>query len=716
MGGGPSSLTRGVQARLEKWVRIGAPAEVQEYLRTGVKVEFTSGREPPPIKGREVQMSPEQLGWWRGSSAAPGERGRLMEKGAWEPAPSGEHRWLSGAFLVPKGDGGWRLVINLSRLNTWVRKKRCRFETLKQLRHIARKGDWMISWDISDGFYHVPIHPDHRKYFRFLVDGEVLQMRSLPMGYCNSPQIFTKVMRVVVAALRGGSLAARAASERPGSYQAAGGYQGGDPPPAPTSGAAPRGAQPRNGSRKRRRGRNRVKLRLLEEQGIDLLPYLDDFVAFFRTREEAIAGAERVQRLLRSLGLLVKDEKCVWTPTQSLKHLGLQVDTAQGVFMVTPERIQQLEGGARRLGCAAAANRRLVPARMLASFAGLAESSYLAVPLARFYLRELYWSLGDVSRTRLGWEGNVRLTKGALRDLKFWEKFSLATRYNGRAIWRTPTTATLHCDAARDGQGRGGWGGVLDGTVPARGFWRREQQQLHITHLELLAVRYSVESFLTELRGKVVRLYEDNTGVVSFLTRYSTRSPQIMRDLRKLLYILDSNDISLQAEYIRSADNVYADRLSRWWDSGDWELTEWLFQEYEARFGPHTLDGFATGNNCKVRRYWSAARDPGCLGVDALSQDGWAAENLWLNPPWNLIMECLRKLAATGGSATVVVPAWPSAPWWPLLMRLASQFDIHPAGPGLFSPGRAGGSGRAAPPSWNVAIVRVEGHHRGSHP
>jgi len=31
------------------------------------------------------------------------------------------------------------------------------------------------------------------------------------------------------------------------------------------------------------------------------------------------------------------------------------------------------------------------------------------------------------------------------------------------------------------------------------------------------------------------------------------------------------------------ADNVLADRLSRWWDSGDWELTEWLFQDVRWR-------------------------------------------------------------------------------------------------------------------------------------
>ena len=77
------------------------------------------------------------------------------------------------------------------------------------------------------------------------------------------------------------------------------------------------------------------------------------------------------------------------------------------------------------------------------------------------------------------------------------------------------STATLHTDASPQG-----WGGVYNCTLPAHGFWRAAQRRLHISELELRAVRYTVESFLEELRGKDVRLckylsdpYLANVGV-----------------------------------------------------------------------------------------------------------------------------------------------------------------------------------------------------------
>ena len=67
-----------------------------------------------------------------------------------------------------------------------------------------------------------------------------------------------------------------------------------------------------------------------------------------------------------------------------------------------------------------AANRRLVPARFLASFVGLAQSMYLAVPSARLYLRALH----DVISSRWTWESRVRLSKQAVRDLRWWAALS----------------------------------------------------------------------------------------------------------------------------------------------------------------------------------------------------------------------------------------------------------------------------------------------------
>jgi hypothetical protein len=102
-----------------------------------------------------------------------------------------------------------------------------------------------------------------------------------------------------------------------------------------------------------------------------------------------------------------------------------------------------------------------------------------------------------------------------------------------------------------------------DPNYQARGFRDAADRQQHITWKELRAVRHVVESFLPQLKGRQVLLHEDNTAVVATLTKLTTRSPVMMTELRRLWYLLDTNDIHIRPRYIRSAANVWADTLSR---------------------------------------------------------------------------------------------------------------------------------------------------------
>eukprot|EP00873_Tetraselmis_striata_P020371 jgi/Tetstr1/440635/TSEL_028945.t1 len=61
-------------------------------------------------------------------------------------------------------------------------------------------------------------------------------------------------------------------------------------------------------------------------------------------------------------------------------------------------------------------------------------------------------------------------------------------------------------------------------------------------------------------------------------------------------------DIRLRARYIRSAANVWADRLSRHMDSDDWQVDPVLFAELDARFGPRTIDQFTSALNALLPR------------------------------------------------------------------------------------------------------------------
>ena len=122
--------------------------------------------------------------------------------------------------------------------------------------------------------------------------------------------------------------------------------------------------------------------------------------------------------------------------------------------MLSHESETQLAAEARSLICLATRERRLVPPRRLAAFAGLAQSSYLAVPLGRFMLRALH----DDLATRRGWRSRdgVRLGRQSLADLGWWAELR-GSKHVGRAIWRPAETRLLHTDASDLG-----WGAAVD--------------------------------------------------------------------------------------------------------------------------------------------------------------------------------------------------------------------------------------------------------------
>ena len=55
------------------------------------------------------------------------------------------------------------------------------------------------------------------------------------------------------------------------------------------------------------------------------LPFCDDYLFLFSSREAALDGGEIVRRILDFLGLLPSATKCTWEPTQQIVHLGLTI-------------------------------------------------------------------------------------------------------------------------------------------------------------------------------------------------------------------------------------------------------------------------------------------------------------------------------------------------------------------------------------------------------
>eukprot|EP00873_Tetraselmis_striata_P000014 jgi/Tetstr1/420278/TSEL_001027.t1 len=579
-----------------------------------------------------------------------GELARFLAVGAWERGYCA--KWVSRLFLVPKpGTNKWRLIIDLRPLNRYCETRDLSFETLSHLRNLARLGDYMLHMDLQDGFYAVGIAPEDRDFFTVDYRGTLYRLAGLPMGWSLSPYYFCKFTNVLTRALR------RNPAEADGT-------------PIP-----------------RRRF------------GLRMLPYMDDFLFLARTQAEAIWQRDYIERHLSGFGLLRNPNKGVWEPTQKLVHLGLEIDTSGSPTLRAPaEKLASIARAAKRLIQRAKRDRRWLPARELAALAGKCQFLYLAIAPARFYLRELH----DVLKTRDSWSGRVKLTRQLERDLQWW--VGVPTQHNGRPINRPVETGYLHVDSSSYG-----WGAVLNEHHEARGFWYDDDRNAHITLKELKAVRLAIESFLPMLHNRHIRLHEDNQAVVGVLTNLTSRSPRLMAELRKTWYLMDTHGITLSVRYIRSAANIWADRLSREVDCDDWQFNPRRFASLTAKWGACTIDRFATSENALLPRYNARWRDPRCEAVDALrlSDGAWRCERNWCNPPWNLIGDLVSKLESSGAPAIVIVPYWPDKAWYQLLSEMCSDMRSWKPRHDLFIPGRTGDRLPVGAPRWPVVAFNI---------
>ena len=85
------------------------------------------------------------------------------------------------------------------------------------------------------------------------------------------------------------------------------------------------------------------------------------------------------------------------------------------------------------------------------------------------------------------------------------------------------------------------------------------------------------------------------------------------------------------------------------------------------------MDRFATVLTKQLNRYCSKYRNPGSEAVNALTVD-WTHENNWIFPPPLLVPNVLRHMSACRAEGALIVPEWPSAAWWPLLINRSGSW------------------------------------------
>ena len=204
----------------------------------------------------------------------------LKLKGVIEEAPLSQG-FYSHLFVVTKSTGGYRPILDLSILNRYVLTTKFRMETVRTVMSAIRENDWMASLDLQDAYFQVPVHRESRKFLRFTWEGKVYQFRVLCFGLATAPQVYTRMMAPVSAALH--------------------------------------------------------------RQGIRLLRYLDDWLVLASSEKEAYRIIQSLLSLCSNLGIMINWEKSSLSPSQIMTYLGMEIHSRSLKVFPTERRLVNLQ-------------------------------------------------------------------------------------------------------------------------------------------------------------------------------------------------------------------------------------------------------------------------------------------------------------------------------------------------------------------------------------
>ena len=127
--------------------------------------------------------------------------------------------------------------------------------------------------------------------------------------------------------------------------------------------------------------------------GYDMLAYVDDFIGFQKSQEEAQDALNAFSVLCEDLGIEIAPEK-ITTPTHSLEWLGINLNTADMVLTIPNQKLQDV-----LQQCATWQSRKEASRKELQSLIGKLAFVSQCIPPARRYMARLLATLRMTPQT-----------------------------------------------------------------------------------------------------------------------------------------------------------------------------------------------------------------------------------------------------------------------------------------------------------------------------
>lgn len=174
-------------------------------------------------------------------------------------------QFISPYFLVPKPNNRTRFILNLKSLNKFISPPHFKLEDYRSVKNIVTPNLYMAVVDLKDAYFVIPINQSHRKYLRFIFEGNLYQFNCVPFGLATAPFLFTKMLKPLIQFLRA--------------------------------------------------------------KGLMSINYLDDFLLLGSSREDCLNNLNITISMLESLGFIVNYDKSSLYPERRCKYLGFIFDS-----------------------------------------------------------------------------------------------------------------------------------------------------------------------------------------------------------------------------------------------------------------------------------------------------------------------------------------------------------------------------------------------------
>lgn len=396
----------------------------------------------------------------------------------------------------------------------------------------------------------------------------------------------------------------------------------------------------------------------LHMKGFANVPYIDDSYLEGDSPKECWLNVKETVTLFQNLGFIVHPVKSVFIPTQKLDFLGLTLDSVRMTIRITYDKVLHLQAECQRL-----LNKSVVKIRDQAKVIGLMVASTPGVELGMLYYRTLENEKNDALKLSKGdFDAICEISQTGKADLTWWIENILSTE---KSIAQQNPDRILRCDASKQG-----WGAELN-NIRTGGRWLPVEANRSINELELEAIFFPLQSLCRNSHYVHIRVESDNTTAVWYVNNMGGSKSRPCNAIARKIWLWSLEpDIWLTASHLPGKENIIADDESRKFnDRTERKLMETVFSDISELWGPLDIDLFASRLNGQIQCYVSWRPEPDAAHVDALSIS-WSGKKIYAFPPFSIINRCLQKISQDEADGVIVVPVWPTQPFFPTVMMM----------------------------------------------